>query len=535
MAEEQTFRRAVTWAYIMNWGDKGFSVLFTFVLAAVLGPRDFGIVAIAMIYILFIRMFLEQGLAAAVIQRKELTREHLDSVFWMNMVLSLLLVGISIAFSRWWAALNHLPTLGPVISALSLSIPIEGLTIVQRSILQREMDFKSLSLRTNISALVGGIIGLGMAFTGFGVWALVGQLLGRDIVSLCALWKLSSWRPRPRLSFRSLAQLLHFSSSTFIAQLGVFANTQADALMLGAFFGPTAVGLYRLAERVSASVLTASTSSLQSVSLPQFSRFQDDSLGLRRNMFSFLRLCSIVTVPAMAGIAVTSRPLMAVLGKTWGPAGDVLPILCVFGVIVAFAQFTGPLLQALSKPHYVAMFVWAQAIASAAVLMASAFLLRNAALGTQVVGVATSRLVTSVLVSGPILFYVLRRFGGIRARDFLAAVTPSLFAAGAIIASVSSLSMVLKAVVLTRPLTLLMAEIVVGTIAGVGTLLFVDGQLRARAADLYGKVSRRKPVAPSGGEVAAGERMNATADADHHCTSAIKPSSEELRTVEEGE
>ena len=147
MPQPQGFRRAVKWAYVMSLGDKGLSALTMFVLASLLGPREFGIVAMALVYIEFIQMFLDQGFVAAIIQRKELSTRHLDSVYWLVLALSLLLSAVSIACSKWWAALNHVPELALVLCALSISIPIEALTVVQKAVLHREMDFKSMSLR----------------------------------------------------------------------------------------------------------------------------------------------------------------------------------------------------------------------------------------------------------------------------------------------------------------------------------------------------------------------------------------------------
>ena len=186
MTSKKSFLNSVKWAYTGNWGERSFSALFTIVLAALLGPRDFGTVAIAMIYIAFLQMFLDQGFMAALIQKKNLKPEHLDAVFWMDLVLSLFLVGTSILLSGWWAAKNHTPEAATLISVLSLCIPIEGLAAVQSAILSRNMDFRALSIRSNIAVLFSGVIGIGMAIAGFRVWALVGQQLARESCGLAS-------------------------------------------------------------------------------------------------------------------------------------------------------------------------------------------------------------------------------------------------------------------------------------------------------------------------------------------------------------
>src|SRR5271167_4995126 len=120
MKRQRTFGEAVKWAYTWSWGERGFSALFTFFLAVVLGPQIFGSVAIAATYIAFLQMFLDQGFATALIQRKDLTDEHLNSVFWLDIVLSFAFIAVSVALSHWWAALNHAPQIASVIIALSL-------------------------------------------------------------------------------------------------------------------------------------------------------------------------------------------------------------------------------------------------------------------------------------------------------------------------------------------------------------------------------------------------------------------------------
>ena len=477
MTEHKIFHRAVKWAYIMNWGEKGFSALFTFVMASILGPHDFGTVSMAMIYILFIQMLLNQGLFSAIIQRKDLQLEHLDSVFWLGQAASLILVGLSVALSSWWAGVNHLPQLAQVIPVLSLTIPIEGLAMVQRAILQRDMDFKSLCMRSNGSVMIGGVIGLTMAFNGFGVWSLVGQRLAEDMSALGLLWRLSAWRPRVKFSFGHLKELLGFSGASFIGKLGTFANQQSSALLVGLYFGPVAIGLYRLAERMMGLVLDVATNSLQTVSFPEFSRLQDKPSELKRSVLSCLRLSSIVTLPALAGLASISDAFMGTIGGKWIPAADALKILCVLGAALAFANFTGPLLSALSKPHWVAMIVWLFNVINIAAIIGAAKFLTKASTAEQVVGIATARFATGALLFAPALLYILLRISRISLADLWQATRSSILAA-LVIATVLIPFSLGNLQLGYKPVVLLTGEVSLGGIAGLITLLILDIQLR---------------------------------------------------------
>jgi O-antigen/teichoic acid export membrane protein len=477
MRTQPTFLNAIKWSFAGIWSERAIVALFTVILAAILGPKDFGLVAIAWVFINFIQMFLDQGLVAALIQKKALQQEHLDSVFWMDLVLSFGLAFLSIALSHWWAVVNHAPQVAILISVLSLCIPIEGLSIVQKTVLSKTMDFKSLSIRSTVAVLASGVVGLGLAWAGFGVWALVGQQVTRDVVSLALLWKISPWRPRWEFSWPHFRELLGFSLSNFAAQLGIFADTQAGTILVGLFFGPVPVGLFRLADRIVTAVVAACTSSIQAVSLPEFSRLQDQPSEVHRSALMCIRLSSIITLPALAGLAAVSDSLMATLGPKWIPAADVLKVLCATGMVIVFAYFTGPMLQAMGKPHLLAILEWCRTALGTCFLIAVGTLVRNDSLGTQIVGVAVARFVAAAFVVAPVFVYILMRQAGISIRELIVVSSPAVAASAGV---VSAVLLVRTLVFLNSgaPAVLLASEIVCGTIVGVPILLFLDPQLR---------------------------------------------------------
>ena len=165
MSGHRSFLGPLKWAFVMNWGDRAFSFVFVVLLAAILGPHDFGVVMLALIYIEFIRLFLEGGVQTALVQREDLRREHLDSAFWVNLVWCVALAGLSVALSGWWARINDVPELADVVKVLSILLVLQGLTIVQLGLFQREMRFKALADRLACAVVGGGVIGLTLAHT----------------------------------------------------------------------------------------------------------------------------------------------------------------------------------------------------------------------------------------------------------------------------------------------------------------------------------------------------------------------------------
>jgi polysaccharide transporter, PST family len=486
--QKRSFRNALKWAYMGNIGDRAISALVTVVLAGILGPREFGLVSIALIYITFMQMFLDQGLASALIQRKDLKQEHCDAVFWMNLGVSFAFVALTIGISGWWGRINHAPELARVLSVLSLSIPIEGLSIVQSAVVKKEMDFRTLTIRSNVSTLIGGAAGLALAFAGLGVWSLVGQQLARDASGLALLWRLGHWRPRFEFSWPHLRELMAFSIHNFVGGIGGFADLQAGAILLGLLFGPVAVGLYRLADRLMGSVVSMATTSIQAVSFPEFSRLQDQPEELRRSAISCVRLSSIVTIPALTGMATVSGALMATLGPKWVPATDVLKVLCFQGMIFALSYFTGPLMTALGHPNEVAKLEWARAIVGVLFLVATGLLLRHAAVNWQVLGIALGRAVPNVLFITPVFMHLLMHYARVSLRDLVGAVRTSVLSGVGIAIAVSlfGLSGIAAG---ARPLVLLLLETLIGGIVGLTVLLTLDREVRGLARGILIRLS----------------------------------------------
>ncbi|HUB00965.1 MAG TPA: lipopolysaccharide biosynthesis protein [Terracidiphilus sp.] len=477
MTAQKSFRNALKWSFAGIWGERGLVAVFTVILAALLGPREFGLLTIAWIFVNFIQMFLDQGLSAALIQKQDLQQEDLDAVFWMDLGLSLVLIAFSVLLSHWWAAVNHAPKVSALISVLSLCIPIEALAVVQKAVLSRSMDFKSLSIRNTIAVLVGGITGTAMAAAKFGVWSLVGQQVVKDIVALALLWRLSSWRPRWRFSWPHLRSLMGFSLSNFAAQLGIFADTQTGSVLAGILFGPVPVGLYRLADRIMNSVVAACTSSIQVVSLPEFSRLQDDPAKLRESALLCIRLSSTITLPALAGIAAVSDSLMATLGPSWIPAADALKVLCMLGMVIIFAYFTGPLLQALAKPHFLAGLEWARTMVGICFLLVAGMAVRHSSVHSQVMALAIARIIPGALIVTPTFLFILMRLTRMSVRGIVDAILPSAASSFCVVVAILIVQSIHFLSTVGPPL-LLTTETIAGLMAGLPVLVILDARLR---------------------------------------------------------
>jgi polysaccharide transporter, PST family len=482
------------WAYVMNWGQQGVTLVVSVVLAAILGPRTYGIVALAIIYLGFVQIVLDQGISQAIVQRAKLDDEHLDAAFWMNLVWAVLLAGATILISPWWARANGTPELESVIDVLSIVLLIQALTVVQQAVLRREMKFKRLALRSNIAALVGGVAAVVLAVEGAGIWSLVAQRLITAGVALVLLWVVGRWMPRFRFSRTHARSLLGFSVHTFAGNLAVFFNRRVDALLIGLFFGPAAVGLYRLADRLIESLLQIGTYPVQLFALSHFARVQHEPGALRRAVHSCMRLTMLVTIPLMLVVFASSKYVVGALGPQWKPAGNALKLLAIVGIGKTAVAFTAALLIAVSKPHWRAIMEWVFAALSAAAFAGAALMLRGAGTNDQVFGMATSRVVLFLGIFLPVNVFIVMRMTGLSLRklagSFVSPFVAGLVGIGAVLVAEKTglLSAIGHGTRAERLGTLAVAGFVACLAAGVA-LLAVD---RGRRAQLQALFRRRR-------------------------------------------
>lgn len=475
-----TFAGALRWAFVMNAGQQGMHALITLVLAAVLGPEAFGLVAMALVYLEFFQLFLGQGLTAALIQRSHLEPIDLDTAFWQVMASTLVLAGGAAATAHLWAEFNREPELAAISIGLIPMLIFKGLSVVQQAHLQRQMDFQSLAIRSNVAVAVGGVAGLALAVGGWGAWSLVVQQVLTSLVEMALLWRFSDFRPRARFSFPVARELRSFGYRILLKQVGLFTSRRADALVLGYFFGPVALALYRMAERLSQLVVELSTRPVAQVSLPNFARLKPDPASLRDGVITAVKTSAILSIPALVGLAAVSDPLIQLLGAEWHDSAPVLRILCALGAARALTLHTGSLLQAVGRPGLLAAMTWALAAMNVIGFTLLGLWLKGAAPLEQIRGIASARAGIYVLLYAPPYLALLIGFSGVTWRQLLRAVMPSLVAGATVIAAVMALRAAAAATGV--PLTAsLVAQVALGAAAGAATLYAADAEFRAHA------------------------------------------------------
>ncbi|MGB3405704.1 MAG: lipopolysaccharide biosynthesis protein [Microcoleaceae cyanobacterium] len=353
MSIKQKAIQGAFWSVIQNWGSQAGSLIVFLILARLLTPEAFGLIGLANIFIAFMQIFLEQGFTQALIQHEEIEPEELDTAFWSNICIGLLLTIISFFLSGFVADLFEQPKLTPIIQCFSALFFIKSLSHVHLAILSRTFAFKVMAVRTITGITIGGIVGIIMAIRGFGVWSLVSQQFLYEAVEVFIIWGAIDWRPKLRFSFKHLRNLLSFGFNILALKFMKFCNKRTDNLLIGYFLGEVALGYYLIAFRVLDVMTQLLVSTTKQVALPTFSRLQTDLERFRQAFYKVTLFTSVIAFPTFAGMIIFTKELILILfGEQWLPSVPVMQILALAGILNAISFFNGSVLIAMGKPSW---------------------------------------------------------------------------------------------------------------------------------------------------------------------------------------
>lgn len=325
--------RGTVWSAVQQVGDRGIRVPVYLVLARLLPPHAFGLIALAAAYIDFLQLIRNQGITAALIQREDLQPEHLDSAFWGNLLLGFLVGGLAFATAGPFAALAGQPDLEPIVRWLSIAFLLAALSSVQDALLRRELRFKSLAVRSIVGQAVAGVIAITAAFRGLEVWSLVILLLVYQAANVLLLWRACRWRPGRRFSWKRYRELLRFGIGMLGLTLVRFGRTRADHFIIGLGLGATPLGYYTIAQQAVVGLEALLAGTISPVLWSTLTRIQRERDRLLRAIRQAAEMLGLVTWPVFVGLAAVA-PLAApvVLGDRWTASGPVLAALALSAI-----------------------------------------------------------------------------------------------------------------------------------------------------------------------------------------------------------
>ncbi len=423
----------------MDGGRQVSLIVVSLLIARIVGPENWGIIALATLAILMMELIHRHSLQPAIIQRDDISDITLKTSFWISVgfgvFLALLVVLLSGPYSRMIEIDDPVQfgakstELRNVLLVLAITLPLRGTTLVNEALMQRAMDFKRLATPINGSTILGGIVGVIMAFAGYGIWAMVGQQLVQVLATTVLVFRVDPWRPGMSFSGEKAYELLGFSSGSAIMSLGNVINERGADILIGAMFGPLAVGLYRFASRFVTMLLNIATNALGAISIPELARHQHDPKAFNARVIDLMRASTVLTFPLLAILAINAQSLIDIMGNEWDDAVLPLQLLCMWAAGRAMLGFVTPMLEALGRPHDAAKLSWAAAAVSLTAFFIGGRLLGDSTTGTQIAGISGLRLLVTVVLLLPMYLGVVRHVTGVKPMKLATAIGPSVFSA----------------------------------------------------------------------------------------------------------
>lgn len=369
--KQQTLR-GLKWSTIAQVGKQVSQFVIVAILARLLSPDDFGLLGMITVFTGFAMTFSEMGLGPALVQKQDVTEEHLSSAFWVNIAMGALLTLGFIAAAPAIAWFYEKPELTPLISVISLHFLFMSFTLVQQALLQKEMDFKPLMVRDIAAVVGGGAVGITCALNGFGVWSLVYQALANSLINGVSLWFFSSWRPRFLISLSHLRSMFKFSANLTGFQIVNYFSRNLDYLLIGKFLGAEALGFYTLAYKLMLLPLQNITWVLNKVMFPALSKIQSDLARFRDAYLKLISAISGVTFPIMAALFLLADELvLLVYGPKWNSSIMLIKILCLSGALQSLSSTVGLIYNSQGRTDIgfkFALFLSAPSVALAVLL-----------------------------------------------------------------------------------------------------------------------------------------------------------------------
>ncbi len=389
-------------------------------LARLLRPEEIGLVALAMIYMEFSRILSAGGLVESLIRRSDWDSGVASTAVWGSIAIGMALaVATAIAASLLSPWL--LPGLGPVLTVLSIAFVSDAARIVPEAKLRREFRYRELAARNFAASVVGGALGVVLAWHGYGVWALVGQRIGASLAHAVLSWIAAGWRPSLYFATADFRLLVAFGAPLVVAQLASFANSRVSELALGLIAGPGAVAYFRTGRRGLDLLVQSTIQPMHAAALSAMARL-DGRAAVAGAYGRLTGACALAAAPAFFGAAAIAPDFVRFcFGPQWDPSGQVMALLALVVGAATLRYFVAPALIAVGRSGDVLranlLMVGANGIAA---LVTAPFGVAAVALGQTVAG----------YLSLPGALALLRRGVGVVTSDVLRGIAAPMAAAG---------------------------------------------------------------------------------------------------------
>ena len=317
------------WRFLERCGAQGVTFIVSIVLARILDPTVYGTVALVTVFTTIMQVFVDSGMGNALIQKKNADDLDFSTVFYFNIVVCIALYGIMFVAAPLIARFYEMPELTPVVRVLSLTLIISGVKNVQQAYVSRNMLFKRFFFATLGGTVGAAVIGIWMAYRGYGVWALVAQNLFNLTLDTLILWLTVKWRPKLIFSFERLKTLFSFGWKLLVSAILDTTYRDLRQLIIGKLYTSDDLAHYNRGDQFPRLIVSNINTSIDSVLLPTMSSEQDHKERVRSMTRRAIRTSTYLMMPMMVGLAICAEPLVRlVLTDKWLPCVPFLRIFC---------------------------------------------------------------------------------------------------------------------------------------------------------------------------------------------------------------
>jgi teichuronic acid exporter len=338
------------WTAAQRWAVRLTTLAVFVILSRLLEPKEFGLVALASVFVGFVNVFSDFGLPSYLVQASVVDQRAKSTVFWCGLALSTVLALGLAGASPAIAGMFSLPDLAPVLAVMSLSIILSAFSATPSALLRRDLQFRTIALRSVLATVLSGTVASAVAFAGGGAWALVAQALTYNSASAMVLWIASGWRPSFEFDLRTARSAGGYGVSILGIQLLGQVRQRGTGLIIGAIAGATALGYWTVASRIVGVVFDTVVQVISTVSTPVFARLKADRDRLRRGYLQAVSLSLALVTPILTALLVSSPvAIKLVFGPKWESTVTIAQIMCASTLFAAMVYFDRGLMVAVGR------------------------------------------------------------------------------------------------------------------------------------------------------------------------------------------
>lgn len=322
--------KGLFWKFLERGGVQGIQFAIQIILARLLSPNDYGVIALISVFIAIANIFIQSGFGQALVQKITVDDTDYSSVFYLNLLISTIIYAILFITAPYIAKFYSIPILSSVLRVQAVTLFFGAFNAVQTAHVQRDMNFKKIFMTSLGGIIVQGIVGISMAYKGFAVWALVFSTLANNLSTTIILWQVVDWRPKLLFSYKKLKVLFHFGSRLLISGIIDTIYTNIYSLTIGKLYNQKNLGYYNRGQNIPSMLVSNIDGSIQSVMLPALSSEQNDKQRLKEITRRSILTSTFLVFPVMVGLAVVAKSLIVILlTEKWLPAVPFMQLSCI--------------------------------------------------------------------------------------------------------------------------------------------------------------------------------------------------------------